>query len=101
MPAYNYIFIVVVVLTILFLVRIYFSRKRSLPVQLYMEALKNENSGDLEAAIRIYNNALIEAQKLRGQGDLETRIIAKLKLLNTVIAYRNGFQFHRAVSEAR
>lgn len=100
MPGYNYIFVIVVILTILFLVRLYFSRKRSLPVQLYMAALKNENSGELEAAIGIYNNALNEAKKLRGQGDLETRIIEKLKLLNTVIAYRNAFQFRQAISHA-
>ena len=64
--------------------------------ELFAEALKNENSGYFEAAVTTYERALGEARKAGFQsGDLKNTIIEKLKVLNTVIRYQNGFHTGR------
>lgn len=79
-------------LLILF-IRRYILRRRNVPDGLFYEALRNENSGHFEAALISYKRALSEANKKGFQGSsFKTKIIEKLKILNTVIAYKNGFQ---------
>ena len=90
-----YILFILVIGIIIFIIRMHYLKKKTIPVKLFVEALKNENSGEYETAVDIYNNALNEAKKLRGHSDLEVRIIEKLKLLNTVIEYKKGFNFSK------
>ena len=72
------------------------STRRNAPDELFAEALKNENSGQFEAAIITYERALGEVKKAGFQnGDLKNNIIEKLKVLNTVIGYQNGFHAGR------
>ncbi len=92
------ILFIVLILVIYYFIRARVLRRKTMPVRLFFEALKNENSGEFEVAVNIYNEALIEAKRLRGHNDLEYKIIEKLKLLNTVIAYRKGFEFQQVVS---
>ena len=70
-------------------------KRKNIPVRLFAQALKNENSGHFEEAVINYQNALDEVKKVRFHGDLENRIVAKLKVLNTVIAYTNNSHFVR------
>ena len=63
-----------------------------MPDKLFAEALQNENSGHFETAILTYERALNEARKTRFQDNsLKSKIIEKLKVLNTVMEYKNGF----------
>jgi hypothetical protein len=70
-------------------------RKKNLAVDLFIEALRNENSGNLEVAVAIYEKALNAVKKIRFHSQLEMKIIAKLKVLHTVMEYNDGLRFTR------
>jgi hypothetical protein len=80
-----------IILSICFLVL----RKKNIPVKLFVEALRNENNGYFEEAVITYETALNEVNKIRFHGTLKNKIIAKLKLLRTVIEYKNSLHFIR------
>jgi len=90
MQFYYYIFLFLVLSTALVLIRYFSSRKKNIPVQLYIEALKDENRGNFEEAIITYENALTEVKKIRFNNTLKNKIVEKLKLLHTVIDYNNN-----------
>ena len=71
------------------------AKKKNLPVELFMEAQKNENNGHFEEAVVTYESALDEVKKFRFHGSLKNKIISKLKVLNTAIAYKNNLHFVR------
>jgi hypothetical protein len=90
MPFYYYFFLFIV-LSIIFLVfRSLFLRKRNISVDLFVEALRNENSEHFEEAVINYECALQEAGKLRFHRNLKNKIIGKLKVLHTFIEYKNN-----------
>lgn len=66
-------------------------RKSGSSVGLYMEALKNENNGQLEEAVILYESAFAEAKKNGLNTSFENKILEKLRLLHTVIAYNQTF----------
>ena len=70
----------------------FFLKKNDLPVELFVEGLKNENDGHFDEAIINYENALSEVKKHRIHSNLKNRIIQKLKVLHTIIEYRKNFQ---------
>ena len=68
-----------------------FLSKKSLPVKLFSEGLRNENSGDFEKAIMNYQSALAHVNKSRFHDtDLKVKIIEKIKVLNSVTNFENG-----------
>ena len=97
MQTYYYIFSAMLIMLIFFFIRSLILRKKSLPVTLYVEALRNENSGHFEEAIVTYENALVEAKKEKFQygGSLKNKITEKLKVLHTIIEYKNSLHFVR------
>jgi len=86
MQTYYYIFSAMLITLIFFFIRSLILRKKSIPVILYVEALRNENSGHFEEAIATYENALME---------VKNKITEKLKVLHTIIEYRNSLRFVR------
>ena len=84
----------IVIVTILVISSI-FAKKKNLPVKLFMEAQKNENDGRFEEAVVTYESALDEVKKSRFHGNLKNKIISKLQVLNTAIAYKNNLRFVR------
>lgn len=83
-------------LIIIFLFHRFGQSKKNVPVELFAEALRNENSGQFETAIITYERALNEVKKIRFQGSsLKSKIIERLKVLHTVMEYKNGFHFGR------
>jgi hypothetical protein len=77
-----------------FIFRAIFSKRKSLPVELFAEALRNENKGDYEAAIRQYETALAEESKSKfPSNSMQHKINDKLKVLRTVISYQENFQY--------
>ncbi len=97
MQTYYYIFSAMLITLLFFFIRSLVLRKKSLPVKLYVEALRNENSGHFEEALATYEYALLEAKKEKFQygGRLKNKIIEKLKVLNTIIEYKNSLHFVR------
>jgi len=80
---------------ILFFIRSFILRKESFPVELFNEALRNENSGNFEAAVITYESALSEANKTMFLAGLRYKIIGKLKVLHTILDYRKSLLFIR------
>ena len=75
-----------------FFIRRLILRKRSVPGELFAEGLRNENSGYFETALVNYKRALDEVNRTLFRGShFKTTIIEKLKVLQTVIQYKNGF----------
>lgn len=68
--------------------------RKSVPVALFRDALRNENCGNFEAAIQGYENALVEINKSRfPSGKLIQKINGKLKVLKTVTNYQANFHY--------
>ena len=97
MQTYYYIFLDMLITLIFFFLLSLVLRKKNLPVTLYVEALRNENSGHFEEALITYENALMEVEKEKFQyrGSLKNKITEKLKVLHTIIEYKNSLRFVR------
>jgi hypothetical protein len=80
---------------IILLIRFLLIRRKDIPAELFVAALRNENCGDFEAALTGYETALNEARKSRFNNGLENRINGKLKMLHTIIEYKKNFHFIR------
>jgi hypothetical protein len=88
---YYFIFFFTLVL-IVFTIRFLLLKGNNIPVELFSKALRNENSGDFEAAIINYQTALQEVAKARFPSSrLKNKILGKLKVLKTVIDYKSSF----------
>ena len=98
MPFYFYLFTAAGLLMILALIRFFMLRKQHAGVNLFAEAIKNENSGNFEEAIIAYNNALTVVKKNKFHNDLENKITEKLKILNSTIAYNKSFRLTRSAT---
>lgn len=95
MTYYPYFFISIAFILIFILIRSYVLQRKNVPVALYVSALKNENNGHFEQAVIIYENALIEVKKIRYHTSLKNKIIEKLKIMHTIIDYKNSARFIR------
>jgi len=85
-----------ILLIIILLIRSVVLRNNNILEKLFIEAIKNENSGDFEAAIISYENALNEVKKGKlHDSDLENKIMGKIKVLHTAIDYKNNLQYTR------
>jgi hypothetical protein len=94
MTIYYYILSPIMLILLFLLIRSYLLRQKSLPGQLFADALRNENSGNYEQAVVTYNNALQEVKKARFRDShLKNKILEKLKVLNTTIEYQNNFHY--------
>jgi len=92
---YPVLLIMLISLIILF-IHSFILNKKNTQVQLFTEALRNENSGHFEEAIITYETALNEAKKIRfSNSSLKHRINEKLKVLHTIIEYKNNLRFTR------
>lgn len=82
----------IIALSLVFLfIRFFVLWKKNIPFELFVEALRDENNGHFEEAVTTYETALNEVKKIRFHGPLKNKIIQKLKLLHTVIEYKNNF----------
>ena len=93
MQPYYYILSLLLFSLIIILIRSLLQRKKDIPAELFVEALRNENSGHFEEAILTYESALNEVKKNRFHSALENRIVEKLKVLHTTIEYNNNLRF--------
>lgn len=90
MPFYYYVSLFIVLSVIFCVIRYIVLRKKHISVELFSKALKNENNGHYEEAVATYKIALSEVKKLRFHSRLQHKIIEKIKLLHTLIEYKNS-----------
>jgi hypothetical protein len=69
--------------------------KKNIPVELFVEAIRNENNGHFEQAVITYETTLDKVNKIRFHCTLKNKIIEKLKLLQTIFEYNNNLHFVR------
>jgi hypothetical protein len=90
------IFSILILISIVFLlIQAWLWKKKRISIKLFAEALRDENSGDFEAAVITYKSALREVKKTRFHNNLENKIVAKLKVLHTNIEYNKSILFTR------
>jgi hypothetical protein len=92
---YYFIFTLMALCIIVALMRSVILRRKNIPVELFIEALRNENTGQFEKAVVVYENALKEFKKIGFHGSLKNKIIEKIKLLHTFIEYQKNSVFIR------
>jgi hypothetical protein len=96
MQSYYYLFLITALSLIILLFRSFALRKKKISVELFVEALRDENCGHFEAAAITYKNALNEVKKNKfHDSNLKNKIIEKLKLLHTIIEYENSLHIIR------
>ncbi len=94
MPYYTCFFLFTVFSIIILLIRSLIQSKQDIPVELFIEALRNENNGDYEDAVTTYESALDKFKKIRSHSYLKDKIGEKLKVLHTVIECRKAGIFN-------
>jgi hypothetical protein len=70
-------------------------RKKNIPLDLFTEARKFENDGQIETALLTYESALAEVNKIKFNSDLKTKITDKLKMLHAWMDYHDGLTYKR------
>jgi hypothetical protein len=87
-----YVLLPLLSLAIVLIIRFFIRKRRNQPVELYLEALRVENSGNYLSALIMYESALGEAKKNKYNDNvLEEKIREKLRVLQTMIDYENSF----------
>ena len=92
---YFYLLSLLVLAIVFLLFRYAILRKKNISLLFFIEARKNENEGHFEEAIMNYENGLSEVNKTRFHNNMKNKIIAKLKVLHTMIEYKNSLLFIR------
>jgi hypothetical protein len=95
MPVYYYILVIITLSIAFIIIRSWVLQRKNIPVELFVKALQNENSGNFEQALISYESALDEVNKIRFHRSFKNKIIEKIKLLHTLIEYKNSFQIIR------
>ena len=95
MPFYYYILFFIGLSIIILVFRFAVSSKENISINLFNEALKNENNGLYELAVTNYESALSEVKKTRFHSTFKNKIVEKLKVLHTLIEYNNGVRMIR------
>lgn len=93
MPIFFIILTIVLILIIVRFVYTYFSMKKNYPTELFVEALRNENDGNNEAAVNNYENALKSFKTSKYHNNIKNITIKKLKVLNTIREDKNNLPF--------
>jgi PDZ domain-containing secreted protein len=91
MPFYSYAILILFIILIFLVVLFYFSKKKNTSELLYMEGVREENLGHLKLAVIAYKKALLQTDHFRFQATLKSKIINKIKVLQTVIKYEASF----------
>jgi hypothetical protein len=84
--------VVLLIITILLIGRSIIQNNRKSSVSLYIQALKDENSGNIDRALANYKSAYEEAAKTRFQENMKERILNKMKVLHSMKGYNKQFQ---------
>ena len=89
MSSYYYYFLVLLLPIAFILARLLLKRKKDASSELYAAALKKENNGNYAEALVMYEMAYKEIKSSRFQTEFKEKIVGKLKVLHTIIAYQD------------
>ncbi|OQP63372.1 hypothetical protein A3860_23780 [Niastella vici] len=95
MPFYYYFILFIGLSIIILVLRSLLSRKKNISVDLFNEAIRNENNGLYEEAVVKYESALKEVNKTRFHSTFRNKIIEKIKVLHLLIEYNNSVRIIR------
>lgn len=85
-------------LLLVFIIRLLFKKRKSVPVEWFTAALRLENEGDFATAILRYETALAEENKSKFPNTkLLDMINDKLKVLRTVVSYQDNFHYETKI----
>lgn len=87
MTSYYSLLLLVPASVVFLIIRYLVEKHKERVVSLFKTALKEENTGRFEAAIKQYELALIEAEKNGFNRSLQLMINEKLKVLHTITEY--------------
>lgn len=97
---YSYISLVILLtVTAVILFRFIRRRSQSNVLKLFHAALSEENSGEFASAILQYETALQEAEKNGADAQLRSKIVEKLKVLQTITTYENDMHQQARVAQ--
>jgi hypothetical protein len=94
MVSYYSLFLVIPAAILFLFVRHFMGKNKDNAVSLFKAALKEENTGRFEAAIKQYELALQEAEKKGFDKSLRLLINEKLKVLHTITEYEKEMYAH-------
>ncbi len=94
MGSYYSLLLIIPAGILLLLVRHFVAKNKGHAVSLFKAALKEENTGRFEAAIKQYELALQEAEKKGLDKSLRLLINEKLKVLHTITEYEKEMYAH-------
>lgn len=97
MGSYYSLLLVIPAAILFLLTRHLVGKKKDNAVSLFKAALKEENTGRFESAIRQYELALQEAEKKGFDKSLRLLINEKLKVLHTITEYEKEMYIHPRV----
>lgn len=92
---FYFIYLIIALMTLIYLINRLVGRKKDSSIEFFIAALRNENNGYYEEAVITYEKALAKAKKSRFNNMLKTRIVEKIKVLHTIIAYQNDYEFNK------
>ena len=98
---YHYFFLLIALSFLFILIRFLIYKRKDISVDIFVIAQRSENNGYFEEAVITYEKALTEAKKRKFHNLLTNKIIEKLKVLRTVIEYKNNLNFVRQDFQAR
>ena len=105
MTSYYSLLLIVPGVVVFLIVRYFVERSKHQVVALFKTALKEENTGRFEAAIKQYELALHEAEKNGFNRSLQLLINEKLKVLHTINEYEKEMcsttQVYRMSAQAK
>jgi hypothetical protein len=93
MAIFNYLFLTLILLIIVFSIRGYFISRMNIPLSLFMKAMKDESDGFLKDAQKTYEDALREFKKIKPHGKWCHIVSSKMELLQTVIEAQGKARF--------
>ncbi len=79
-------------LVFVFLIRFFLTKRKRILIQLFTDALQNENNRHFEAAIINYESVLNEVKRKKFYGVLKNKVIEKIKLLHIIMEYKSNIQ---------
>lgn len=95
MQGYYLMYLIIFLLVIFLIVRYIVLNKISPADELFRKGLKNENNGNYDEAIMVYEQALKEAERTKWHHGLKVKLIEKLNVLRTVSSYQKSQDFIR------
>ncbi|HXB43368.1 MAG TPA: hypothetical protein VNV85_04895 [Puia sp.] len=92
MPPPIYIFLVILLISVIIVFVLVARYKKTSHTELYRQGVRNENDGHYILALQNYSDALVEIKKLKLDNKFGVKIAMRVKILRTFLDYESSFQ---------